>query len=235
MRLDKLLMNAVSTPDLSVARTMMVDSQVRPNKVVDPRIIAAMRMIPREAFLPPSLAARAYADENVPLGGGRVMPAPMIVARMIQISQLADGARVLVVGAGTGYGAALLAACGVKVTALEDDPALLAIARLSLQVQAPSVTLVEAPIAEGVSSGAPYDCIFVEGAADHLPDVVVAQLAPDGILVMVRCGEGLRMGQAVIGRKTSAAQSFKAVSLIPVFDCLLPALPALRRTAGFVF
>lgn len=224
-----------ATTDFATARTMMVDSQVRPNKVVDPRIIAAMRTIPREAFLPPGLAARAYADENVPLGGGRVMPAPMIVARMIQISQLADGARVLVIGAGTFYGAALLAACGAKVTAVEDEPALLAIARPSVHAHAPGVSLIEAPIAKGAPSGAPYDCIFVEGAVDTLPDALVAQLAPDGILVMVRCGESERMGQAVIGRKTSAAQTFAAISLIPVFDCVLPPLPALRRAAAFVF
>ena len=228
-------MTPSSTTDFATARSMMVDSQVRPNKVVDPRIIAAMRTIPREAFLAPGLVARAYADENVPLGGGRVMPAPMIVARMIQISQLADGARVLVVGAGTGYGAALLAHCGAKVTAVEDDPALLAIARAALRAQAPGVTLIEAPIEAGAPSDAPYDCIFVEGAVDFLGDALLAQLATDGILVMVRCGDGVRMGHAVIGRKTSDAQTFSAISLVPIFDCVLPPLPALRRVAAFVF
>ena len=218
------------TTDFATARTMMVDSQVRPNKVTDGRIIAAMRSLPREAFLAPDLAARAYADDSVPLGGGRVLPAPMIVARMAQISPLSEGARVLVVGAGGGYGAALLARCGAKVTAVEDDAALLAIARKALAEYAPGVTLVDAPMAGGAPAGAPYDCIFIEGAVEHLPDALVAQLATHGVLVMVRCEPATRMGQAVLGRKASGLMSFA-----PMFDCALPPLPALRRAPEFVF
>ena len=102
------------------ARNRMVDSQVRPNKVTDPRIIAAMRRLPRERFLPPHLAALAYADEDVPLGEGRVLIEPTVIARLVQLTAVAAGERALVVAAGTGYGAALLAACGARVTALED-------------------------------------------------------------------------------------------------------------------
>ena len=108
------------------ARNNMVDSQVRPNKVTDPRIIAAMRQLPRERFLPPGLAALAYADEDVPLGDGRVLMEPMVIARLVQLTAIAAGERALVVAAGTGYGAALLAACGARVTALEETAALLA-------------------------------------------------------------------------------------------------------------
>jgi protein-L-isoaspartate(D-aspartate) O-methyltransferase len=228
--LDKPLMTDSSTTDFATARTMMVDSQVRPNKVTDSRIIAAMRSLPREAFLPAGLAARAYADESVPLGGGRVMPAPMIVARMAQISPLADGARILVVGAGGGYGAALLSRCGAAVTAVEDDAALLTIARKALAEYAPAVTLLEAPIGEGAPGSAPFDCIFIEGAVERLPDALVLQLATNGVLVMVRCEPNVRMGQAVLGRKASGSMSF-----VPMFDCALPPLPALRRAPEFVF
>jgi protein-L-isoaspartate(D-aspartate) O-methyltransferase len=228
--MDKPSMTDAPPTDFATARTMMVDSQVRPNKVTDSRIIAAMRSLPREAFLPPGLAARAYADENVPLGHGRVMPAPMIVARMVQTSGIADGDRVLVVGSGGGYGAALLARCGSVVTAVEDDPTLLAVARKALAEHAPGVTLVENSIAAGAPARAPFDCIFIEGAAETLPDALVAQLGADGVLVMVRCEAGVRMGQAVLGRKIAGAVSF-----VPVFDCALPPLPALRRAPEFVF
>ena len=102
------------------ARNRMVDSQVRPNKVTDPRIIAAMRQLPRERFLPPHLAPLAYADEDVPLGEGRVLIEPTVIARLVQLTAVAAGERALVVAAGTGYGAALLAACGARVTALEE-------------------------------------------------------------------------------------------------------------------
>src|SRR6476619_4897977 len=103
------------------ARNHMVDRQIRPTKVTDPRIIAAMRRLPRERFLPPRLASLAYADEDVPLGEGRVLIEPAVIARLVQLAAIATGERALVVAAGTGYGAALLAACGARVTALEDS------------------------------------------------------------------------------------------------------------------
>ncbi len=106
----------------------MVDSQIRPNKVNDPRILEAMRRLPRERFVPETAAAMAYVDEDVPLGNGRFLMEPMVIARLIQTTRPLPGEAALVVGAGTGYGAALLAACGARVTALEDDPALIAIA-----------------------------------------------------------------------------------------------------------
>lgn len=223
-------MTASCTPDFATARTMMVESQVRPNKVTDGRVIAAMRSLPREAFLPEALQARAYADDNVPLPNGRVLPAPMVVARMVQFSLIEGAKRVLVVGSGTGYGAAVLAACGAQVTAVEDDPGLLAIARTALGATAPSVALVEGPIAAGYAAGAPYDCIFIEGAVQELPPALLDQLSPDGVMVMVRCEAGVRMGQAVIGRKASGGISF-----VPVFDYALPLLPAFRRAPNFVF
>lgn len=215
--------------DTQAARTMMVDSQVRPNKVTDPRIIAAMRSLPREAFLPATLASRAYADEDVPLGGGRVMPEPMVIARMIQLAALHRDERVLVVACGTGYGAAVLAACGADVTALEDDPALLAIARAALPLHAPSVELVEGPIAGGWQAAAPFDCVLIEGAVEVLPDALAAQVNRAGRLVMVRSVGG-RIGQAVIGRAGGGGLSFLAA-----FDCSVPPLPCLRRAPAFVF
>ncbi len=71
--------------DFAEARNRMVDSQIRPNKVTDPRIVAAMRRIPRERFLPPRLVAMAYVDEDVPLGGGRYLIEPMVIARLVQL------------------------------------------------------------------------------------------------------------------------------------------------------
>ncbi len=146
------------------ARNRMVDSQVRPNKVTDPRILAAMRHLPRERFIPPDLAALAYADADVPLGAGRVLIEPMVIARLLQLAAVAVGERTLVVGAGTGYGAAVLAACGARVTALEESAPLLAIARSILAELAPGVSLVSGPLAAGWPPGAPYDVILIEGA-----------------------------------------------------------------------
>src|ERR1700735_1014235 len=101
------------------ARNCMVDSQIRPNRVVDQRVLSAMRTVPRERFLPANVQALAYVDQDVPLGNGRFLMEPRVFARLLQAAVLRENEQVLVVGAGTGYGAAVLAACGCRVIALE--------------------------------------------------------------------------------------------------------------------
>jgi protein-L-isoaspartate(D-aspartate) O-methyltransferase len=210
------------------ARNAMVDSQVRPNKVTDARLIAAMREIPREAFLPASLHARAYADDDVRLGAGRVMVSPMITARLLQLAAPRDGERALLVGSGTGYTAVLLAACGAAVTALEDDAALIAIAGPALAAWSPSVVQVTGPLAAGWPEAAPYDLVVIEGAVGQLPEAIGTQLAPQGRLVMVRSAGTL--GQAVLGRHSGGQISF-----VVAFDAAVTSLPAFRRAPGFAF
>src|SRR4051812_23144263 len=212
------------------ARKRMVDSQLRPNKVTDPRIVAAMRRLPRERFLPASLAPLAYADEDVPLGNGRVLMEPMVIARLIQLAAPVEGERALVVAAGAGYGAAVLAACGVRVTAVEDDQALLALARRALTDIAPGVTVAANPIEGGWPSGAPYDIILIEGAVPEIPAAIAAQLRDQGgRLVTVICGPG-RTGQAVLAEATPVGPRAQ-----PVFDCATPVLPALLPAPAFEF
>lgn len=215
--------------DTQAARGMMVDSQIRPNKVNDPRIVAAMRELPREAFLPAALAARAYADDDVDLGNGRVVLSPMVVARLVQLCELRRGERALVVACGTGYGAALLDASGAEVTALEEDPALLDIARPALAALAPAVAIVEGPIVSGWLAAAPYDLVFIEGKVESLPPAIVAQVNSTGRLVMVR-GEAGHVGQGVLGRPSASGMSFLAA-----FDCTAAPLPMMRRADSFVF
>lgn len=210
------------------ARTMMVDSQVRPNKVNDRRIIDAMRAIPRERFVPANAVALAYADEDVPLGRGRVLLEPMVIARLVQAAAVVPGETVLVVASGTGYGAALMAACGGTVTAVEDDKALISIARTA--VSGHSVTLVEGPLVEGWASGGPYDVVLLDGAADHIPDALAAQVKPSGGRFIGILSTDGRTAQAVTGVRVGAGLSLRAL-----FDCATPVLPGFRRAAGFVF
>jgi protein-L-isoaspartate(D-aspartate) O-methyltransferase len=219
---------AMDSTDFASARTHMVDSQVRPNKVTDRRILDAMRRLPRETFVPASLSARAYADEDVPLGNGRVLLEPMVMARLAQAADVRPGEKVLVVAAGGGYGAALLAAMGAKVTALEEDPALLAIARAALAGTA-GVELVQGRLTEGWPAGGPYDLVFVEAAAEVFPPALTAQAKPEGRLVGIRVVVG-RVGQAVIGTLVGGE-----LLLRPLFDCASPPAPAFRAPAGFVF
>lgn len=218
--------------DTAEPRGRMVDGQLRPNKVSDRRILDAMRTLPRERFLPRERAALAYADADVPLAGGRCLMAPMALARLVQLADPQPGERVLVVGAGTGYGAAVLAACGAAVVALEEDETLLAIARTALAALAPGVQLACGTLAAGWRAGAPYELVFIEGGFEQLPVAIAEQLrSGGGRLAGVRVMTG-RTGQAVLGERAGAGP---AISLRPVFDCAAAALPGLHRAAGFVF
>ena len=212
------------------ARNRMVDSQIRPNRVTDPRILAATRRLPRERFLPPALAPLAYADQDVPLGNGRVLMQPMAIARLVQLATPAPGEHALVVAAGAGYGAALLAACGARVIALEEDPALLALARHALTEVAPEVTVVSGALSAGWPGGAPYDVILLEGAVQAIPPALAAQLRNNGgRLATVICTDG-RTSQAALAEATGAGLRAQ-----PMFDCATPPLPSLLPAPAFAF
>lgn len=214
----------------TAARKNMVDSQIRPNRVTDPRVLAAMRRLPRERFLPAGVQSLAYADEDVPLGRGRFMMEPMILAKLLQAAVLLDQERVLVVGTGTGYGAAVLAACGCRVTALEDDPALLAIARDALAAEAPAVNLVAGALSAGWPDGAPYDVILIEGAVPDVPPALADQLhRQSGRLLAAICAEGCST-RAILAEMTTAG-----LGVSTIFDCGTPGIPALQRRPVFEF
>lgn len=219
-----------SSDTFASARKCMVDSQIRPNRVTDARVLSAMRRLPRERFLPTNLTALAYADEDVPLGGGRFLMEPMVFAKLLQAASLRDNERVLVVGSGTGYGAAVLAACGCRVTALEEQGSLLAIAAAALPVEAPGVTLVSGPLAAGWPALAPYDLILIEGAVPSIPPALAAQTHQEtGRIVAAIYAEG-RITQAVIAEATAAGLGTSAL-----FDCATPPLPSLRQKPVFAF
>jgi len=233
-------MDQASSPemaDFASARDHMVDGQVRPNKVIDPRIIRAMRAIPRERFLPPHLVSLAYTDEDVPLDRGRALMEPMVIARLVQLARVRDGDRVLVVGAGAGYGAALLAVCGGQVTALEEDEALLAIARRTLPEFASGVALVAGPLAEGHSRGAPWDAILIEGAVRTIPAAIALQLNPDGgrLVTVLTPGNVVSGGQGVLAEPGQHGAPGATLRAQPVFDCATPLLPPLLPPPAFQF
>lgn len=212
------------------ARSCMVDSQIRPNRVTDQRVLSAMRTLPRERFVPANVEALAYADEDVPLGNGRFLMEPMVFARLLQAASLRDDEQVLVVGAGTGYGAAVLAACGCRVTALEDDSALLAIAQDQLPRLAPGVALMSGSLAAGWPPRAPYDLILIEGAVPEIPPALAAQIRQeDGRILAAIYAEG-RITQAVIAESTSFG-----LGISPLFDCATPPIPSLRKAPAFAF
>jgi protein-L-isoaspartate(D-aspartate) O-methyltransferase len=221
--------------DFTAARLNMVESQLRTNRVVDTRLVEAMAAVPREAFLPAHLRAIAYVDEDIALGGGRYLMEPMVFARLVQSAQLAPGARVLLVGSGCGYGAAVLAHMGMHVTALECDAKLAAAARAACAANgAASVAAVEGPLEAGWQAAAPFDAILFEGGIGDLPPAFATQVGEGGRLLAVvalsdRFGPE-RQGKATLWQKFAGSLTARTL-----FDAATPLLPGMLREPGFVF
>ncbi|MCQ8240609.1 protein-L-isoaspartate O-methyltransferase family protein [Rhizosaccharibacter radicis] len=214
--------------DTDFARHRMVDTQIRPMLVNDPRIIHAMREIPRERFLPPELAAGAYMDRSIPLGAGRVLGEPRVVARLVQSLVPRRGERALVVGAGTGYAAALLDRLGVAVVALEQDERLIAIGRDACGATALGVQYRQGPLSAGWDEGAPYDMILIDGGVRAIPPALAAQLKPQGRLACVLWAEK-RVPAAVLAEASVGGVLRERVQ----FDANLPLLPELAPALAF--
>ena len=217
--------------DFTAARNNMVDCQIRPNRVTDPRVLDAMRTLPREQFLPPALAGLAYVDEDLPLGSGRVLMEPLVTARLVQMARIRSGERVLMVAAGAGYGAAVAAACGGQVTALEEDDALIAIALRVLPRVAPTVRLVDGRLSAGLPAPEPWDVIVIEGAVTAIPETFAKQLSPAGRLVTVVAANPVG-GRAVLAERVADGHRLRSREM---FDCATPLLPGLRPDPAFVF
>lgn len=208
-------------------RRAMVESQLRTTGVNDPRVVAAMAAVPRERFVAADKRALAYMDRPVPLGGGRELNLPEATGRLLTEAQVAPTDRVLLVGAASGYTAALLDRLAGEVVALEVSPELAAAARANL-ASASKVEVVEGPLAEGWAAKAPYDLIFVDGLIEHVPDALVGQLADDGRLACALFDHGMsRLG---IGRRSGSGFGLDLFA-----DCEAVGLPGFARPKTFTF
>ena len=139
------------------ARRNMVDSQLRPNRVTDADILAAMADLPRELFVPNSKQGVAYVDEDIEVAAGRFLMEPVVLARLLQALELTSETTVLNIGCASGYDAAILGRLAGSVVAVESDPALAAQASQTINDLAiDNVAVVEAPLREGYPAQAPY-------------------------------------------------------------------------------
>jgi protein-L-isoaspartate(D-aspartate) O-methyltransferase len=215
--------------DAATARRLMVDGQVRTADVTDAALLDAMLTVPREQFLPPALASLAYLDADIQVGNGRALLRPMVLAKLLQAARIRPGERVLDIGCATGYSAAILARLGASVVALDEDADLAKAAQSALAgVGVANRDVVIGPLAAGWPAGAPYDLIFLEGAAETIPEALGGQLKPDGQLIGIGGRPPALKGMVyrfIEGRFVG----------LPIFDAGAGLLPGFRAPPSFVF
>jgi protein-L-isoaspartate(D-aspartate) O-methyltransferase len=216
--------------DFASARSNMVESQIRTNKVTDPLLLDAFETIPRERFVPEPLRGIAYIDEVVALGGERFVMEPMVLARLLQAARPEPGDVALDLGCGSGYATAILSRLAATVVALEVDAALAAAANQTLdELEIDNAVVVEGPLAEGYPKQAPYNVILLNGAVSEVPPVIADQLAEGGRLVTV-VSVGVGLGRATLMRRDGGVISSRILC-----DATVPVLPGFEAVPGFVF
>jgi len=209
-------------PDYTAARRAMVDSQLRPQGVSDPLVVAAMASVPRELFVPEEFRPLAYSDRSVPLGSRRKLSPADATGLLLTALAPRPGQKALVVGAGTGYAAALLSEIGLDVVALDSDPALLAVAA------GRGLTISQGPLKAGFANGAPYDLILIDGAVEHLPEELTDQLRDGGLIGYAAIDRGVT--RLAVGRKAA-----NAVGIRTIADSAVDPLPGFTRPRAFTF
>jgi protein-L-isoaspartate(D-aspartate) O-methyltransferase len=216
-------------PDYAAQRFNMVESQVRPNDVPDPRIQEAMLAVPRERFVPAANRAVAYAETPAEVAPGRFLMEPRTFGKLLNLAGIEAGDRVLVVGSGTGYSTAVIARMAASVIALEADVDLVRVASDMLQaVEARNARVVQGALADGDKADGPFDVIFVDGAVETVPEALLGQLAEGGRLVAV-------MQDGPQSRAHLFVRRGGHVGDRPDFDAPAPILPGFKKAVGFVF
>jgi protein-L-isoaspartate(D-aspartate) O-methyltransferase len=222
-------------PDFAAARFHMIESQIRPNKVRDERVLVAMETVPREMFVPPTMTGIAYIDEDLQVAPGHFLLEPMILARLLQAAGIGVEDRVLDIGVATGYSTAVIAAIAKEVVALESEPVLQRRAVENLRaLNIENASVQSGPLIEGWKPKAPYDVILINGGIEILPDALAKQLEEGGCLVTVMReyapAHAAHLGEARLYEKIRGKMSFR-----PLFDANVRLLPDFAAPKKFTF
>jgi len=224
-----------------LARFNMIEQQIRPWEVLDQAVLSLLATVRREDFVPPALKALAFVDTQVPLGDGQSMLEPKVEARLLQALQVQRHERVLEVGTGSGFMAALLAHRAMHVVSLECRPALAAAARASLArngiVNAKVVDVQAAAGAQGLPGEAPFDVIVLSGSVAAVPLQLLQQLKPGGRLVAVVGEEPIMRARlftaaADVPGSTPGSGGYAVTDL---FDTVAPRLEGFVEPSRFFF
>ncbi len=216
-------------PDFAAAREAMVDNQVRPADVTSYAIIDAMLWAPRERFAPRALRNIAYAETDIALAPGRVLLLPRTFAKMLEAAAIDPGDLVLDLAPGTGYSTAVIARMAEAVVAIEPEEELARQAQsLLVELEVDNAVVSQGEPAAGDPAHGPYDVIFVNGAVEQVPDVLVEQLKDGGRLVAI-----FRDGP--VGKCRVLTRGGNGVSRRFVFEADAPVLGGFERPVEFVF
>ncbi len=216
--------------NIEQARFNMIEQQIRPWDVLDQSVLSLLAVVKREAFTPVAYRAMAFVDTEVPLPGGQCMLAPKVDARLLQELAVHKHERVLEVGAGSGYMAALLGHQAQHVTTMEIVPELAKMAADNLKrASVMNVDVVQASGSRGLVADAPFDVILLSGSVAEVPPAVLAQLKVGGRLAAI-VGQQPVMRAMLFTR--SGEQSFSSVDL---FDTVAPRLKGFDEPTRFTF
>ena len=179
-----LLSNSVQAVDWVSKRTQMIDMHLTPRGIWNPVVLKAMKQVPRHEFVPQHIRKLAYADRPLPIGEGQTISQPYVVAWMSQLLELEKGMKVLEIGTGSGYQAAVLAVMGVKTYSMEIRPNLAREVKIRLKKLGYKVEVRQGDGYYGWNEHAPFDRVIITAAANHVPRPLLDQLKPGGKLIL---------------------------------------------------
>jgi protein-L-isoaspartate(D-aspartate) O-methyltransferase len=216
--------------NIEQARFNMIEQQIRPWEVLDPQVLDLLFVVKREDFVPAAYRNLAFADMEIPIGSGQVMLAPRVEARLMQELGIRNTDKVLEIGTGSGYMAALLAARADHVITVESRPEIAEFARQNLErAGVANVTIEIGDGANGWAQRGPYDAIVVSAALPSLPDTLLKQLRLGGRLAAI-------VGEAPVMEAQLVTCSAEGVyNTINLFETVVPALDSGNALPGFSF
>ncbi len=214
--------------NFNVLRKNMVDSQLKPNKIINEDLINAFLKVPREIFVTKKNINQSYIDDNIDLSKNRFLINPMIISRLIQSLEIEKNDTILVLGSNVGYTSVILSYLCNTVIGIESIKSFCEFSsNVLLKLDVNNVAIIKGKIENGFPDQTPYENILIEGGVNFVPDVILSQLTENGKLVTVEIDKN-NIGKAVIYKKKK-----NNISKRYLFDANVPLLDVFKHKISF--